>query len=51
MKQEKVFVGAQVPPQMKTEIMKALETGRFLNESDFIRQAIRNLLDETTEAK
>jgi len=43
-------VGATVPPQLKKDMGEALKTGQFLNESDFIRQAIRGLLDECKEA-
>ena len=50
MTNKKVYVGAVVPSQVKQDIGKALKTGQFLNESDFIRQAIRGLLDECKEA-
>lgn len=45
MTEKQIFVTAKVPPQLKRDIGKALETGKYLNESDLIRQAIRNLLD------
>jgi len=48
---KKLFVGAQVPPRLKEDIEDALKSRRFLNESDFIRQAIRALLDEVKEER
>jgi hypothetical protein len=44
------FVGAQVPPKMKTDIEKELLTGKYLNESDLIRTALRGLLEHQAEA-
>ena len=46
---EKLSVGAQVPQQMKTEIIEAVKKGRYMNESDLVRTAIRNLLDQDRE--
>lgn len=43
-------MGAQVPPQMKTEIVEAIKTGRYMNESDLIRTAIRAQLDQDKES-
>lgn len=45
-----VYVTAKVPPQLKTEIVEAIKTGRYMNESDLIRTALRNLMDEDKEA-
>ena len=38
-------MGANVPTQLKREVAKAVEDGKFLNESDLIRQALRKILE------
>jgi len=43
---EQVFIGAQVPQKMKEEICRVVNLGNYLNESDFIRTAVRELLNK-----
>jgi Arc/MetJ-type ribon-helix-helix transcriptional regulator len=49
MTEKPIYVTAKVPPQLKQEIADEVKTGKFMNESDLIRQAIRSLLNDSKE--
>ena len=46
MSEKPIFVTAKVPQQLKTEIREAVKTGRYMNESDFLRCAARSELEK-----
>jgi Arc/MetJ-type ribon-helix-helix transcriptional regulator len=39
-----IYVGSKIPRLLKDAINKAIETGYYLNHSDFIRDAIKEKL-------
>jgi Arc/MetJ-type ribon-helix-helix transcriptional regulator len=39
------YAGSKIPETMKKSISKAVQTGNYLNESDFIRHAIKEKLE------
>jgi Arc/MetJ-type ribon-helix-helix transcriptional regulator len=40
-----IYAGSKVTQILKQSIKKAVKTGRYLNESDFIRDAIKEKLE------
>ena len=45
MKPNNVVVNARIPKEMKETIRKIVEKGLYVNESDLIREAIREKLE------
>ena len=46
---ENVVLGTRVPRQMDSEIIKAVEEGKYLNKADFLRVAVRSELKKLKE--
>jgi Arc/MetJ-type ribon-helix-helix transcriptional regulator len=40
------YVGAKIPQKMKEEIAELINSGTYLNESDFLRASVRKLINE-----
>jgi len=40
------YAGTKIPPGLKRSIEKAVEGGNYLNESDFVRNAIKEKLEK-----
>lgn len=40
-----VYVGSKIPNILRLSIEKAVKTGRYLNVSDFVRDAIKEKID------
>ena len=43
-------MGTRVPKKMDSEILRAIETGKYLNKADFLRVAVRSELERLREA-
>ena len=48
---ESGFVGARVPLKIKREILRLVQDGSYLNESEFLRDAIREKLATLGEVR
>lgn len=42
---EKSVIGTLIPKQMADQIESAIQSGKYVNKSDFLRQAIREKLE------
>ena len=49
MSEKRAFASALVTEQMKKQMTDAVAQGRFINESDLIRQGIRTVLREEAQ--